>query len=234
MKKPILPSGFTLVELIVAVSIFMILTTIGFVSYSDFNRRQQIVQSAKNVQLVFREAQKKARVGEKPEGCDSLRGYRVQSAANLLSLNLIGVCVNGSYTVKTVELPHQTQLSAAVDLTFNVLAGGVTLNSGGSLPVNLTVRSISPSNPNEYVFSIDAGGSVGEGQIFVQTQAVSTPTPTAQTGPTPTPVVIPTSTPVSTPLPTPTPTFGPIQQEPGGGGGGGGEIPLPSPGVETM
>lgn len=159
--------GFTVIELLVAVSIFIVLATIGMVSYSDFNRRQQITQSAKEVQTFLRSAQKKARVGERPAGCSSLRGYRVQAHASLLRLILSAECAGATPLVEiaTFELPHNTRLSAATDISFNVLAGGVTLNTAGSLPATITVQSIQSANPYRYAFQIDAGGSVSEGSL---------------------------------------------------------------------
>jgi prepilin-type N-terminal cleavage/methylation domain-containing protein len=57
--------GFTLVELLIVIGVMALLIYIGITSYVDFNRRQMLTQTAKDIASTIRLAQNKATSGEK-------------------------------------------------------------------------------------------------------------------------------------------------------------------------
>lgn len=70
--------GFTLIELIVVMSIISLIFGIGIVRYQDFNRTQTIKSANLNLKNNLRDIQAKASAGVKPAtGCTTLLGYQV-------------------------------------------------------------------------------------------------------------------------------------------------------------
>ena len=65
-------SGFTLIEILVSMTIIGFLFSFGYASFRDFSRRQALAGVVKQVQGDLRLAQQKALSGEKPSGCTTL------------------------------------------------------------------------------------------------------------------------------------------------------------------
>ena len=59
-------SGFTLVELLVVISVITILSSLGFATYVNFNRTQVIVQTADRIISDLRLAQSLAANNQRP------------------------------------------------------------------------------------------------------------------------------------------------------------------------
>lgn len=58
------PLGFTLVELLVVVSILAILLSIGIASYNNFNKSQQLKQAQENISATIKLAQTRAQTND--------------------------------------------------------------------------------------------------------------------------------------------------------------------------
>jgi len=144
-------SGFTLVELMVTITISALLLAGGLTSYTRFNSRQTLTNSVRGLQLLLRTAQKQARVESKPTGCTRLVSYAVQvAAANMTAANLIAECTNQNYTLQTLQFDSGVSSKAAFNIHFLVLQGGVT----GATTINLTNGTLTGT------FSVDQGGEV--------------------------------------------------------------------------
>lgn len=147
--------GFTLIEMLVSISITLIITGGVMVSYRGFNQRQQLIQSTKNLQQTLRLAQKKARVGEKPTGCQTLEGYTVRGTINSQNVALLAICdLDTEYPISTTTLSGNTLLDVTFDFTYKVLTGGVI----GAGPVQLSNADLI------YTFNVNPGGDISEGQ----------------------------------------------------------------------
>lgn len=200
MKK----NAFTLIELLIAVSLIGLLFTIGIAYYQNFSRQQIIVQTAKEFKNNLRHAQSKALAGEKDESvCGSgltatpLEGWFVEIAAD--SYEIYGRCggVGNKFGSKTVQLPSTVTLEA-----FN--------ESGTNVP-SFYFQPLSRGVSRDLVdFKISGYGKTYE---LTLTQAgeiqdagfPAAPTPTPSPTPVPSPTPTPSPTPVA-PSPTPTPT----------------------------
>lgn len=147
-------SGFTLIEMMIVISIFVIMSTGAVINYRAFNQRQQALQSAKNLQEAFRLAQKKARVGDKPTGCQTLNGYLVTGTTSSTTITITADCTNQDYQVSTAQLIGNARLQSNVSVTFRVISGGV-VGSG-------TIRTVVGSYI--YAFDVNKGGEITEGQ----------------------------------------------------------------------
>jgi prepilin-type N-terminal cleavage/methylation domain-containing protein len=149
-------SGFTLIELLIAVSILLLITGSGIASYITLNDRQTLITSAKDLQSYMRAAQKKARSGDKPTGCDTLNSYSLTSAGSSPTVvTLKAECESGSFSSDTLSFPLSISLQSPLTMQFLVLSGGVT-NSGTVVLVGKT---------KTYTFDVNAGGEITEGVI---------------------------------------------------------------------
>lgn len=126
----IINKGFTLVEILVTISIMGLLLTTGLVYYQDFNRRQILNQAVKDLSSDLRLAQSRALAGEKPLGwCDgegeTLVGYRLEFVTET-EYQLLAICSSSELQVtKTVELPSNVIGPNGTGVLFKVLAQGV-------------------------------------------------------------------------------------------------------------
>lgn len=81
------PAGFTLIELMVAISIMGVLLSLSIAGFIQFQDNQKVLAAAKEVQQLFVNGQVKARVKETPSGCSgSLSGYKLTRSGNTFTL----------------------------------------------------------------------------------------------------------------------------------------------------
>lgn len=148
--------GFTLIELIVAISIMMLLLGSGIVSYLTFNDRQGLLAGVSEVKSLLRTAQTRARLGDRPEGCDRLLYYEVRIPVESSVANLLAECENGTYTRSEVTLSGNTRAVSLIAVQFKVLHGGV---------INPGTLTLETSQGLTYSFEVTEGGEVTEGSL---------------------------------------------------------------------
>ncbi len=143
MAKTFPARGYTLVEVLVAISLTVIISSFGLAYYSTFNRRQIMEQAAKKIVSDIRLAQNLALAQQKPSGCvcTNLKSYtfkfKVSSSGYTITPDCSEVC---GVSVKDVNLEGIT-LSGTDSVKFMVLTQGVVI-AGGS---TITVRKDSDS-----------------------------------------------------------------------------------------
>jgi len=74
--KNILKTGFTLLEIMISITIIGLLFTAGLARYMDFNKTQTLKSSVLDLKNNLRDIQAKANSGVKPTGCT---GYRLHN-----------------------------------------------------------------------------------------------------------------------------------------------------------
>jgi len=141
-------SGFTLIELMVVVSLIAIMFSIGLASYNTFNRNQILQQAAEETRSNLRLAQNYALVGQKPAGCAglTLKGYNFVTTVHTYSIN--AVCSDDSISgpIKTVDLSSKN-ISISVNpnppatIVFLVLARGVDTGNVQDKTITLSTPS---------------------------------------------------------------------------------------------
>ena len=124
-------SGFTLIEILVVISVIGIIFTIGVAAYNQFARRQLVNQTSQELRNNLRLAQSKALAGEKPQGClGHLNGYQVNFSAN--SYTVAALC-DSLVTIGTYNLPSNVAIAGPSSILFKVLGRGTEVT--GALPV---------------------------------------------------------------------------------------------------
>jgi len=124
-------NGYTLIEILVALTIIGLLFSFGYVSFRDFSRRQTISGVAKNIQGDLRLAQGNAITGQKPVGCNTTLdtfGFRVLTTA---SYAIEANCGATTVSVKSVSLPAGVSISTPTPnpLLFKILGQGTNLGA---------------------------------------------------------------------------------------------------------
>ena len=121
--------AFTLIEMMVAVTVMGIITVVGVASYRQFNERQKVVTAGKEVITLLRDTQKKAKSGERPTECDTpyrvLDGYKMRVTVATSQVDIIAMCRGLDVITDTVLLTNDAIFSAGGEYIFNGLSGGV-------------------------------------------------------------------------------------------------------------
>lgn len=154
--------GFTLIELMVVISIVLIVGTYGLLAYRDFGRRQVVTQAAEQVRTVLVRTRQRALSGERPTGCSGpLSAYQFTYTNNQATYSVGPICQT-SPSPETASLDPEHPSSPSVvfiqsgsspcptSFKFNVLGNGTSLSSdctitvsgySGSITASLTVKT---------------------------------------------------------------------------------------------
>ena len=129
-------AGFTLVELIVVISVAAVISVIGIAAFVSFNQSQSLNAAAGDIANMFSLAKSRAASGVKPTPCESqtLNGYQI-------SINI---------AAKTYELN-----AICPPITWFILKN--------TLPDPITFSSEYPPDPTEYFFPVLIGGISASG-----------------------------------------------------------------------
>lgn len=150
-------SGFTLLELLISITIMMLMVGLGIASFITFNERQQLTGAAKELQEFFRSAQTRARTGDVPAGCGTFSGYNIQMAIDSSSAQMYAVCSSGNVLRAEKTLTGSARPTNAINMTFLNLKGGVTNSS-------LVVLRL-PTGTLTYTFRVTEGGEITQGAL---------------------------------------------------------------------
>lgn len=197
MKKH---KGFTLIEILVVISIASFLVTLGISSYMDFNRRQVLDQVAKNIVNDLRDLQSKASSGDKGPAntcSNALKGwyFKIIDSAHY---SLYGNC-GSDFSLKTVNLPANINIVSPVAGTTVLFK---PLNLGIDQNISIIVQYASDSTRQQSI-NLTTGGTI-QTTSTSGVVPVNTPTPIITPTNTPVPTATPTTALVNTPTPTPT------------------------------
>jgi prepilin-type N-terminal cleavage/methylation domain-containing protein len=189
VKKSMRRSGFTLIEIIVSVTLLLLLSGLFIANYTEFRNSQTVKQSASDLISNLQAVRTMASAGVKPSGCDTLVGYAVEFTADAYTAS--AVCQDGDeYPPVTYTLP--------ANVTFSPIPDAITfyaLNRGASADQTITITRAGTTMKMKV--SVFTSGVVSD--------YISTSTPGLTPTPTPTGTPAGTPTPTSTPTPTPTP-----------------------------
>ncbi len=151
--------GYTLIELLVAITILGIIFSAGYISFRDFSRRQALAGAVRAVSGDLRLAQELAFSGKKPTGCITLNGYRFKTAAD--SYGIVAACSfpEIEYEVKVgVGLPVGVTMSAqpSPNIFFKILGQGNDISGGAPEVITLTQVNTSQTQ----TITITSGGEI--------------------------------------------------------------------------
>lgn len=167
--------GFTLVEMLVTISIMLMITGGGIAAFIGFNDKQSVQVAVKDLQTLLRAAQTKAKVGENAEICRTnylptvlnLRSYRVYMDSDTSTAILYAVCTDQKFApFGRVEYVERSRISFDSNVTARIQGGGdidvefLSLLGGVD---GAGVIEISGLDSNVYDFEITSSGEIREG-----------------------------------------------------------------------
>lgn len=166
--------GFTLIELLVVITIMLVITGGGIAAFINFNERQAVTTSVREIQTLMRAAQIKARAGEGASDCtradDNLRGYEVVYEELTRTVIMNRVCFSPTVSPSELEtertritLSNVTVTPPDFEVEFLALKGGVRIGNSAPAPTTLDIVVGSTLNGGSYTFTIGAGGEITEG-----------------------------------------------------------------------
>lgn len=152
--------GYTLIELLVGISIVSIIFGIGFAGYRDFSRRQALTGVSKQFKADLRLIQQLALTGQKPTGvsCDTLNSYTF-SRTSASTYNLIANCVS---SLGVVSSPIYKTVNLGTDITYtstNPTFRFKVLGQGTNLTAN-NVITLTHTSGTQAILTIGIGGDV--------------------------------------------------------------------------
>lgn len=158
--------GFTLIELIITVAIAAMVIGGGIAGFVSFTDRQEVLNTAKEVQQMMRTAQSKARVRDVPSSCTNpdkpLLFYQVEVQSSEAVLRA-GCGTFGSPVLVEVNkktFPNNvTGPASTIILRFTTLEEGVTdgTNLILSSPQTITIKKAGSTSFN---FNVAASGQI--------------------------------------------------------------------------
>jgi prepilin-type N-terminal cleavage/methylation domain-containing protein len=161
-------TGYTLIEILVALTIIGLLFGAGYANFRSFSQRQVLVGAVKQIQGDLRSAQQMALSSRKPDelGCltNSLDGIRfglTTSAPYIYQIRAVCGSVEDNYPIiKEYEFPSDVT-PAPVTFTpnpiiFKVLGNGTNIPQGESVVITLTQTGTN----NQATITVTSGGEI--------------------------------------------------------------------------
>lgn len=153
-------SAYTLIEILVVMTVITILFGIGYVSYRDFGRRQALAGAVKQVEGDLRKTQQNALSGIKPPdtACDSgdLSSYQIWiNTSDNHNYRIRAICGGTTVLVESRSLEGVSLASTKNPMNFMVLGRGAD---------EATVTLIQDITGKTSTITIGSGGSVSANQ----------------------------------------------------------------------
>jgi len=128
--------AFTLIELIVVISIIILMSGLALAYYNNFTEQQKLNAEADKIITVLELAKKKAFVSDLQNvDCQEFSGYLVSFSANSYSMKLICTPDCGSSCSRTFSLSSANMSLTVATLTFKPMYSGVVPAAG----INVTL-----------------------------------------------------------------------------------------------
>jgi prepilin-type N-terminal cleavage/methylation domain-containing protein len=154
-------NGYTLIEIIIVVTIMGLLVGASIAGFNTLNQRQTVLSAGREVVSIMRTAQQRAAAGIKPEGtCDQLLGYSVRGTVNSAQYTLSNVCLNSGVPTTTLLRTYQMGTGVTFAQTFTVQFNVQTGGAGGDIG-DIALRTTA----HTYTLNVNASGDISEKQL---------------------------------------------------------------------
>lgn len=136
-------AAYTLIEILVGLTIVGLVFGAGYISFREFARRQALAGVARSLKSDLRLAQEQALAGKKPSGlaCNSpntLSGYYFDLTSPT-AYNIAARCSGGNIVIKQVVLSLGITAAASSNPTvFKVIGQGTEIPTGSQITITLT------------------------------------------------------------------------------------------------
>lgn len=166
-------TGFTLIEIMIAMALTVTMVTIGAVRYNNFNKIQTVQTAGLTLKNNLREIQGKAQANLKPAACGvtALESYRVQDipyntdpgncGSQLACLRAQAFCGSLRGPVNYYKLPPNFDFySSPADIDFKILSLGTNVGVNGETIIIRGFRNEAQSNRYYYKLCVSTTGEI--------------------------------------------------------------------------
>jgi prepilin-type N-terminal cleavage/methylation domain-containing protein len=152
--------GYTLIELIVSVTIVVLLSGLGIASFTKYRDRRVVALAAQETATILRKVQAKASAIDVPPGCGSIIDYTVSLGSNISVM--VNCVVGGPFTSATYGELGKLNYSLPSGIVLSTMPVSVTSivfdsRVGTSTPVQIRLCG----NNIRYTIEINSFGVVG-------------------------------------------------------------------------
>lgn len=140
--KSLRSHGFTLIELMLVLTMIVVLFGGSITAYLTFNKNQTTKNDARNFVAEIYRVRTLASSLQYPTGCSSLKGYNLQSTlvnGDLAGVTLTADCDPSDVASAVLPVLTNSYFSGAVNLTF--LPGSGYLGGGANTDVTIVNKS---------------------------------------------------------------------------------------------
>ena len=152
--------GYTLIEILVALTIVGLIFAIGYVNFRDFSRRQSLAGQARSMKGDLRLAQGEALAGNKPSDVfcnppNRLNGFNFRVTGSS-TYRVEANCTGGNVITKNVTLPADMSISTPSPnpITFKILGQGTNVTADAVI----TITQVGTSFTN--TVTVTSGGEI--------------------------------------------------------------------------
>lgn len=159
--------GYTLIEILVGLTIIGLLFGVGYANFRSFSRRQVVINAAKSIQGDLRLAQEIALAGQKPSDpeckspANTLNGYNF-TVLSPSSYEIRAVCSGGNIAsaTKTVVLDSAAAIASPFPvpnpILFKVLGRGTNIPEGENAVITIVQTGTSTTS----TINVSSGGQI--------------------------------------------------------------------------
>lgn len=139
MRKPfIISAGFTLLELIITISLLAILLVGGVASFISYNQTQSLNTAVLDVVTMLNKAKSRAQSQVKPSDCanQSLNGYQVTISIPERTYVFQAVCSVSNVLIESKVLPVNISFGTTKTFLFQVITGSIAADGVGTVTID--------------------------------------------------------------------------------------------------
>lgn len=150
MKIKYLTKGFTIIELMVVITLMVLVSSTAIVNVTSFTQNQGILDDTKTLVSEFRSVYSKAIGVFYPPGCDSVSGYTVSMVSGSKNVTVTAKCSPDITETKQYILKSSTFFA---NYSFTISSPGGAL-SAATVPIEIKIKS--DGNPTGLIKTIKA------------------------------------------------------------------------------
>lgn len=156
------PEGFTIMELLVTITVLLILLSMTFAAYTRFQQQQALITVGQNVKNLLRDAQSRAYTGEvdcSVCSCSTTGATLSGWFVDFLNREIYGMCGTTTFSHKPFGIDPEIMI-----IPYSSAPEGVLFRSfppGVSEPVTLCIRDIDHDDAY-YKITVSPSGSISE------------------------------------------------------------------------
>jgi len=154
--------AFTLIELLIVISVILLFSGLSLAAYNDFNEAKKLEAETKKFVEVLELAKKKIMSGDKPSTCSLLQSYKVSYGGSVYQL--FAQCSSDIQIGSNFNLPTNIIFISSDEIIFKPFGLGTYLGVDGSGNEFLTKSVIIKNNNNSQCrqVTVEASGNINE------------------------------------------------------------------------